>query len=401
MTGANTLSPIQAYFAQGLRGRSTWQYWAFGLFFAGLIFAVLQVPSVVLFLAGLSTMGPEALQEFASSAETPDPASAGRGMLIFVAAIIASIASITFFFIGAARKPEAKNLVTIGAVLAIIATAAGIYLMASGGGDEATNDMLAEGIRQSPLVYLALLISFPPMIMGLCASVKWVHKRSIKSLMTAHTKFRWGRLFQTMIVFWAIAGALGLITHLLGWSEFEYVFNPSRFAMYAVISLLFIPLQSAAEEILLRGYLNQGLGKYIKNPWIVFFITSAGFAALHLGNPEALKGAENGTLLLTMSSYFAFGFIACILTYMDGGLESAIGMHVANNLFASTIMGYDDSVLPTPTVFNTTLDPAKDMITLVLSMSLMLFILWKIRKPLVPDLPSLADTMDDKSEVFS
>jgi len=401
MTGASTLSPIQAYFAQGLRGRSTWQYWAFGLFFAGLIFAVLQIPSAVLFVVGLGMIGPEALQGITASSETPDPSAIATGFAVFLVTLIASIASIVLFFIGSTRKPENKTLVTISAILALIATATGIYLLGSGGGDEATNQMIAIGIKQSALIYAALLIGFPPMIIGLCASVKWVHKRSIKSLMTAHTSFRWGRLFQTMIVFWAIAGALGIITHLLGWSDYEYVFDPSRFFIYVIVSLLFIPLQSAAEEILLRGYLNQGLGKYIKNPWIVFFITSAGFAALHLGNPEAAKGAENGTLLLTMSGYFAFGFIACILTYMDGGLESAIGMHVANNLFASTIMGYDDSVLPTPTVFNTTLDPSKDMIMLVLSMGLMLFILWKLRKPLVPDLPSLADTMDDKSEVFS
>ncbi len=394
MTGANTLSPIQAYFAQGLRGRSTWQYWLWGIFFAGGIFAIGQIIVAVPMMSSLTPPGAENVPQGAMMI----------GMIVVLLLMMAAIAvPMLLFFLGLKANDDSRKIMHIvgGVIAALIALLAIASIVASSGDTSGQEDMISAAIKKSPFFYSLILMSFIPMILGIFAAVKWVHGRSIKSVLTSHTHFRWGRVLQTMLVFWAIAGALGFITHLLGWSEYEYVFDPSRFAVYALISLLFIPLQSAAEEILLRGYLNQGLGKYIKNPWVVFFITSAGFAALHLGNPEAIKGAENGTLILTMSSYFAFGFIACILTYMDGGLESAIGMHVANNLFASTIMGYNDSVLPTPTVFNTTLDPAKDMITLVISMSLMLFILWKLRKPLVPDLPSLAETTDDKSEVFS
>ena len=107
------------------------------------------------------------------------------------------------------------------------------------------------------------------------------------------------------------------------------------------------------------------------------------FASLHLGNPEAAEGAANGKLLMTMSGYFAFGMFACLLTYIDGGLESAIGVHAANNLYASMIMGYDNSALPTPTVYNTELNPSTDLIFTLIALSLVCLILWKFRSPLV------------------
>ncbi|WP_017930769.1 CPBP family intramembrane glutamic endopeptidase [Robiginitomaculum antarcticum] len=396
MTGQSTISPIQAYFAQALRGKSTWPYWLFGLFFAGGVFALGQLLVALPMMSYL--MPPEA------AAISPAAVMIGMLVVTFIVALVITVPML-LFFLGERASPESRKVLHIvGGIIAALVAIVGIFSVVAGSGDGAeSQDILSAAISSSPFFYSLLLISFIPMILGVFAAVKFVHRRPIKSLLTAHTHFRWGRLFQTMLVFWVIAAALGFATHFLGLSDYEYVFDPSRFAIYALISLLFIPLQSAAEEILLRGYLNQGLGKYIKNPWIVFVITSAGFMALHLGNPEAAKGAENGTFVLTMGSYFAFGMIACILTYMDGGLESAIGMHVANNLFASTMMGYDDSVLPTPTVFNTTLDPSKDMILLVLSMALMLFILWKWRKPLQPDLPTSADLADEhvQAEVFS
>ena len=213
--------------------------------------------------------------------------------------------------------------------------------------------------------------------------------------MTAHTHFRWARVFQSMAVFWAIAGTLTLVAHVMGFNKVEGVFDGSKFFLYATISLALIPLQSATEEIMLRGYLNQGLGKYIRNPWIVFFITSAMFASLHLGNPEAVEGAASGKLLLTMSGYFAFGMFACVLTYIDGGLESAIGVHAANNLYASILLGYDNSALPTPTAFKTGLNANTDLIFTILTLALVCLVLWKFKKPLIVDAPVTTENTFD------
>ena len=114
----------------------------------------------------------------------------------------------------------------------------------------------------------------------------------------------------------------------------------------------------------------------------MFVITSAAFAALHLGNPEVLEGTKDTHLLIVMSGYFFFGFFACVLTYIDGGLEAAIGMHAANNIFAASIVGYESSALPTPTVFRVGLNTQIDSITTIIALSLVCLIMFVTRKPL-------------------
>jgi len=69
------------------------------------------------------------------------------------------------------------------------------------------------------------------------------------------------------------------------------------------------------------------------------------------------------------------------------GLESAIGVHAANNLYASILLGYDNSALPTPTVFKTGLNANTDFIFTLLTLSLVCLILWKFKKPLIVDAP--------------
>ena len=103
--------------------------------------------------------------------------------------------------------------------------------------------------------------------------------------------------------------------------------------------------------------------------------------ALHLTNPESTSSAEKGAFmhLVTMSSYFSFGFLLCILVYFEGGLETAIGVHVANNLFAAIFVNYEGSVLPTPSVFIANLSPNYDLPIGMAMLALVTFILVKTR----------------------
>jgi len=121
-------------------------------------------------------------------------------------------------------------------------------------------------IGNSKLVYGAMLAVFPIIALGVYIAQKGLHKRSLRSLHTAAPKYRWGRMFFSMAVFWVIAAILTFVGHATGNSPAELVFDPSRFFGFALVSLLFIPLQSATEEIILRGYLNQGLSR----KWLFF-----------------------------------------------------------------------------------------------------------------------------------
>ncbi|MEM7729236.1 MAG: CPBP family intramembrane glutamic endopeptidase, partial [Pseudomonadota bacterium] len=158
-------------------------------------------------------------------------------------------------------------------------------------------------------------------------------------------------------------------------------FDPSRFWIFALVSILLLPVQSATEEIVVRGYMNKGLIHWFGNKWVAFVITSGAFMALHLSNPEALAAASEGNLPIVMSGYFFFGMAACLMVLIDDGLESAIGVHAGNNTFAAIFVNYENSALPTPSIWQSTPDPTRDSITIIVILCVVLAILYATRKP--------------------
>jgi len=378
-----SLSPIQAFFNQENGSDTRWWTWLAVFWFAAMLWfygqLIFGIPLAVIGMI-VDPSSFEAMME----AQATGASAQGSGYLLGLGTIIAG--SLAAFLIYVLRDKSSvtagKRNIQIAAIFGVLSFSALIYFLKSGSSSEDAA-MLNGWIAKSALVYMFMLMMFPPLALGLWLGVKHVQKRTILSLHTAHFKFRWGRMVFAMVVVWAIAAVSSYGAHVMGFSEAKFVFDPARFWKYLPITLLFIPLQSATEEIALRGYLNQGLGKYIKNPWIVFVITSAAFASLHLSNPEVAETVKEHSIWIALSGYFFFGLFACVLTYIDGGLEAAIGMHAANNMFAAAIVGYDNSALPVPTIFKVGLNTQLDSIMVVISLALVCLIMYVTRKPLI------------------
>lgn len=373
--------PIQAYFGEANTGRNHWGYWAAGLWFTVFVWFIGNIFAGLPMVAGIATLGQEALQEFMQSASGAEGGSGGIGGFFGL-----SIVAIILYFIQNSFGERNRKAVLIVAGICAAASVYFIWQMIKSTPPDAQATLM-KYMGQSPLVYMGMLIVFPFIALGLYIAQRVLHQRSIRSLHTAAKSYRWGRMFFAMVVFWILAGSMSAILHVTGVSPAKIIFDPKVFWGFFVASLLFIPLQSATEEIMLRGYLNQGLSRFIKNPWIIFFITSAGFAALHLGNPEVAQASAEGNKLLTVSGYFFFGFFACVLTYIDGGLESAIGIHAANNLFAASVVGYEHSALPTPTIFRVGFNSDADVIYTILGLMIVCLVMYKTRR----NTPGLSD----------
>ena len=369
------ISPIRAYFDEADYGNNHWAAWMAGLWVVMVMVVVAQIVVIIPMGIGIAMIGPEALEGVnMPSNEAP------HQELAAIAFAIGTLGALIGYFVRDNFGPQnEKRTLYVAGAFALLSTAGFAYFMkANSGGD--TGDFMSALIANSKLVYGAMLAVFPIICIGVYIAQKALHKRSLRSLHTSAPKYRWGRMFFSMAVFWIIAGLLTFMGHATGQSPVEVVFDPTRFWGFAIISLMFIPLQSATEEIILRGYLNQGLSRLIRNPWVIFFITSAGFAALHLGNPEIAQSGVEGNKLITLSGYFLFGMFACVLTYIDGGLETAIGVHAANNLFAAVMVGYDFSALPTPTVFKIGFNSDGDVLTTMIGLSLVCLVMWFTRK---------------------
>jgi len=197
--------------------------------------------------------------------------------------------------------------------------------------------------------YIFLLASFLPIFFSILFIYKAWHKRPLTVMMTAAAHFRWGYLGRTIFIIFAFYSSLSLIEYQFFPSEYDGLTLQTDMSVYLkllLITLILVPFQAAAEEFLFRGYLNQALIKYLKSPWVVFIITSIGFALIHGWNPEA-----EGQIGPYLASIFLFGFAMCVLLYFEGGIESAIGAHIANNIFVFAILGYEDPSLPNTALF--------------------------------------------------
>jgi membrane protease YdiL (CAAX protease family) len=110
------------------------------------------------------------------------------------------------------------------------------------------------------------------------------------------------------------------------------------FLLPAIVILLLVPFQAAAEEYVFRGWMLQAVGActlenakrkvgralsvVFRTPWPGIVVGSALFTAGH---------GYTGWGILDI---FVFGAIAAWVTVRTGGLEAAIALHVFNNLMA-------------------------------------------------------------------
>ncbi|HHI88420.1 MAG TPA: CPBP family intramembrane metalloprotease [Hellea balneolensis] len=376
------ISPIRAFFATANRGHSPWWSWLAIAWFALMLWFYGQMIFGVLMGVVMLFSDPAALQNMAEQAGT-NASGDSTQMAVFLIIALSFLSFLLFVlrsqFSGISRR-IANIIAATGALISFVLL---IYILKVGN-DPDSAAMLNQLMGDSPAIYALVLMMFPPMAIGLVLGVKFVQKRPVLSLLTAHRRFRWRRLVFAAILVWAIAAVATWIGHVTGASPVRFVFDPKRFWVFLPVTLLLIPLQSATEEIMLRGFATQGMGQYIKNPWVVFFITSAAFASLHLGNPEVAETIKEHSMLTAIGGYFMFGMFASLMVWIDGGLEAAIGMHVANNVFAAAVVGYESSALPTPTIFKIGLDTSLDNLTVFISMSLVCLILYLTRKPVQP-----------------
>ncbi|GAA4807828.1 CPBP family intramembrane glutamic endopeptidase [Litoribaculum gwangyangense] len=203
---------------------------------------------------------------------------------------------------------------------------------------------------------LSLIVNLLPFVflLGLLfILVKYLHQRSILSLTTTRKKVDFKRILFSFTIIVAITIVSFTIAYYSDPSQIEFQFNPIKFAILFVISIILFPFQIGLEEYLFRGYLMQHIGVFVKNKWFPLIFTSVLFGIAHSANPEV---AEMG--FITMVFYIGTGLLLGIMTLMDDGLELALGFHFGNNLLAALLITSDWSALQTDALFRYTAEEA-------------------------------------------
>tara|TARA_Y100000034_G_scaffold84474_1_gene101277 strand:- start:160353 stop:161303 length:951 start_codon:yes stop_codon:yes gene_type:complete len=218
--------------------------------------------------------------------------------------------------------------------------------------EAANNNFMNIGINKN--LYLFLIITmFIFALIGLVIGVKYVHKRTLKSIITSRDKVDWKRIWFAFIL-WAIVATIATVGAVaLAPDNYVFNFKPVPFFTLVIISFLFLPFQTSFEEFLFRGYFMQGLGMLVKNRLFPLLMTSVFFGLLHGANPEVEKLGQ-----ITMVFYIGTGLFFGITTLMDEGIELALGLHAANNIIAAFLVTTDWTVFQTDALFIDTSEPS-------------------------------------------
>jgi uncharacterized protein len=199
-----------------------------------------------------------------------------------------------------------------------------------------------------PLLFFVL--AMVPLGLGLAAllvGVRLYHARPVRSLITAAPAIRWNRLLASAGLYTLLLAVNDVIGYVIDPGSYTFQFNAGTWLPLLLLALLLVPFQIGAEEALFRGYLMQGIGWLTRRPWVALLITSVLFGLGHLGNPEP---ATYGVGIM-MANYIGMGLFLGILTLVDHGLELALGVHLANNLYGALIITFPGSALELPALF--------------------------------------------------
>lgn len=211
-----------------------------------------------------------------------------------------------------------------------------------------------------PLALTVALAPFGAVWLTLGYALPAFHRRPFRSLLLPGGTFRWRLFFVSGGLWLLLAAAVDGLQAMLGAGDYHWSFEARRFWPYLVAALVWMPVQTSAEELIFRGYLTQVFGARARHVWWPLLVPALVFALLHLPNPEV------STLgwVYALPQYFLMGVLLGWVTLDSQGLEMAWGLHLANNLYTGLVAGLRDSALPLASLF--IIEDLNPMVNLVL-----------------------------------
>ncbi|KQX74226.1 MULTISPECIES: CPBP family intramembrane glutamic endopeptidase [Aeromicrobium] len=236
------------------------------------------------------------------------------------------------------KLPVAAPVIVVfyfGLTILLVVAAAVWFAASSSSGSldgwfDAVGDLDTAHLDYFVLDLLSIALLIPAVLLGVLAT----GPRPVGYLSSVAGRLRWRWLgltavVATVVTVVTIGGSLvvGEVTDPSEVSTPAAIDPSTAWALLAI--LLVVPLQSAAEEYLFRGYLMQLVGSWTRFAIVPVVVTTPLFVAGH------------GYGLWGLLDVGLFGLTAAVLTIRTGGLEAAIAAHAANNvvLFALDAVG--------------------------------------------------------------
>lgn len=240
-------------------------------------------------------------------------------------------------FVAPARERAALWRLGVGLALIVTIYVLGIgvifgILVAVAGFDGANAWMGRMASAETPTATLLVLATFIGMALGPMLAARFLHGRSLASLFGPRA-----RLLRHFAIAAFICAALNGLTALIP-SGIVPVANlePGLWAAFLPLALVSILVQTGAEEILFRGYIQTQLAARFASPLVWMVLPSALFAILHYQ-----PGIMGENAWLVVGAVFLFALCAADLTARTGTIGAAWGFHFANNAVAILFLALD------------------------------------------------------------
>ena len=188
----------------------------------------------------------------------------------------------------------------------------------------------------TPRAMLILLATFAGMALGPMAAARLLHHRPGGTL--------FGRapvVLRDFVTAAAVAGAV-LACAVLAWlilNDPVAALPVGTWAALLPLSLLAVLVQTGAEEVLFRGYIQQQLAARFRSPVIWAVLPAAVFGLLHY---DPASAGDNAWLMVGAAGLF--GLLAADLTARTGSLGAAWGFHFANNTVALVLIATEGTL---------------------------------------------------------
>ncbi|MBX0299152.1 CPBP family intramembrane metalloprotease [Cryobacterium sp. 1639] len=174
-----------------------------------------------------------------------------------------------------------------------------------------------------PVTLAVVLLSLIPLLPALLLATRIVGAQRVGLLSSVAGRLRWRWMLRCA----SVAAAVYLVGYLvifavsaLGGESVAPDLGRPELPVLLILTVLLVPLQSAAEEYVFRGYLMQTIGGWLRHPAFAILLPIPLFV---IGHDYELIG---------MIDVAVFAAAAGWLTWRTGGLEAAIALHVVNNL---------------------------------------------------------------------
>jgi uncharacterized protein len=180
-----------------------------------------------------------------------------------------------------------------------------------------------------PLILLSTNLSLAALIPASFLIQRVLYGQPVRLLHSLAGRFRWRlvpRIALVAVPVWIVYLVLSSVLDLPG-SDYS---GGVAIALLAVV-LLTTPFQAAGEEYGFRGVVSRAVGAWFRSPRTALVVSTIVASVLFMG-------AHASTDLWLNAYYLLFGVGMAIMTWRTGGLETAVAVHVVNNVLTLAVV---------------------------------------------------------------